>query len=755
MCSPGARSIVTSCWPPWEFVTLINESGTVNVCVVASSLVRVIVSHRETDRVLGSNEKLTCLSVATDAPPSGQALDSALALVAGAVVWLSFPPPPPHAAATSPSASTPAAAAHLHLFAMSPLLSTRTRTRTRVIQPLEVRPGAHFGLRVRRPLARRLSDPGATVSADELAEGSDRGDRARRAVGACRAQRGLQGPGATGGAPPAAHGVPARPGPHRELEGLPPAQAQDPGVPGAGGRPLPGPADAHPGGGPDRPYRRAGPGPERGPHGGHRARPRPGAHAVRPPRRGGPVTVPGPALPPQRTAPAGRRPPGGRRTRPQPDLGGPRRHREPHLDHAHPGHAGGSGGPVRRPDRLREPRHRRRHPGRGPRRRGAPAGTGGRPGAHPRRTGGPAGDGPRGGQRRPHRDQAVGSGGRGPGRAPLVHVRARLPPGRRRGRAAEGGRGDPGAVRVLPRPSRGDPRGVPSGSGGHADPHRRLHRGDDGPVRPPHVRAALPSPGLAPLGGFRERCASRPLARFRDEDIQAVRERTDLVKVVGQYLTLKKAGHDSMVGLCPFHPEKTPSFSVSPSKQVYYCFGCGEGGDAVKFLTRVESLTFPEAIERLAHDAGIQLRLEAESPADRRAASRRQSLHRANAEAAGLYHRLLMDGKEGAEARQYLSSRGIDRAAAEEFEIGYSPMYSDFLLRRLSSNFSPEILVEAGLASKDGSGTVRDRFRGRITFPIHDLAGQAVAFGARLLAGEGAKYVNSAESPVYRKGRVL
>ncbi len=245
------------------------------------------------------------------------------------------------------------------------------------------------------------------------------------------------------------------------------------------------------------------------------------------------------------------------------------------------------------------------------------------------------------------------------------------------------------------------------------------------------------------------------MARFRDEDIQEVRERTDLVKVVGQYLTLKRAGHDSMVGLCPFHPEKTPSFSVSPSKQVYYCFGCGEGGDAVKFLSRVESLTFPEAIERLAHEAGVQLRLEAESPADRRAASRRQSLHRANAEAARLYHRTLMEGREGAEARQYLSSRGIDRAAAEEFEIGYAPMYSDFLLRRLSSNFSPEILVEAGLASKDGSGTVRDRFRGRITFPIHDLAGQAVAFGARLLAGEGAKYVNSAESPVYRKGRVL
>jgi DNA primase len=234
-----------------------------------------------------------------------------------------------------------------------------------------------------------------------------------------------------------------------------------------------------------------------------------------------------------------------------------------------------------------------------------------------------------------------------------------------------------------------------------------------------------------------------------------VRERTDLVKVVGQYLTLRKAGHDSLVGLCPFHTEKTASFSVSPSKQVYYCFGCGSGGDAVRFLMGVEALAFPEAIERLARDAGITLRYEGDSPGERRAASRRQSLHRANAEAADLYRRTLLEGREAAAAREYLEGRGFDRGAIEEYGIGYAPSYPDFLLRRLSGHFSPELLVEAGLALREGSGGVRDRFRSRITFPVHDLAGHAVGMGARLLSGEGPKYLNSPETPIYKKARVL
>ena len=246
--------------------------------------------------------------------------------------------------------------------------------------------------------------------------------------------------------------------------------------------------------------------------------------------------------------------------------------------------------------------------------------------------------------------------------------------------------------------------------------------------------------------------------RIRQEDLEAVRERTDIVKLVSGYLTLKKSGHDSFAGLCPFHTEKTPSFSVSPSKGVYYCFGCGAGGDAIRFVREVERLEFSEAVERLAKEAGITLRYEGDTPAGRRAASRRQGLHRVNEAAFDLYHQMLTDGREGDDARRYLEQRGIDREAASAFGIGYAPGYPDFLLRRLARSFSVEILVEAGLAVRDDEGNVRDRFRGRITFPVHDLAGRAVGIGARVLPGEreeGPKYLNSPETPVYRKGEVL
>jgi DNA primase len=246
--------------------------------------------------------------------------------------------------------------------------------------------------------------------------------------------------------------------------------------------------------------------------------------------------------------------------------------------------------------------------------------------------------------------------------------------------------------------------------------------------------------------------------RIRQDDIETVRERTDLVKVVSQYLTLKKSGHDSFSGLCPFHAEKTPSFSVSPSKAVYYCFGCGAGGDAIRFLREVEHLDFGEAVERLAKDAGVTLRYEGDSAAERRAMSRRQSLNGANEQAFQLYHQMLLDGREGQDARDYLTQRGIDRETIEAFGIGYAPRYPDFLLRRLARGSSPELLVEAGLAIKDDRGQVRDRFRGRVTFPVHDLSGRAVGIGARVLPGDrddGPKYLNSPETPIYRKGEVL
>jgi DNA primase len=245
--------------------------------------------------------------------------------------------------------------------------------------------------------------------------------------------------------------------------------------------------------------------------------------------------------------------------------------------------------------------------------------------------------------------------------------------------------------------------------------------------------------------------------RIRQEDIEAVRERTDIAKVVSGYLALRKAGHDSLVGICPFHTEKTPSFSVSPSKGVYYCFGCGAGGDAVKFLEQLENLTFREAVERLAQGAGVTLRYEAESAGERRAASRREALHRANADAAGLFHRTLAESPDATDARAYLAGRGIDRETSDRFEIGFAPPSQNFLLRALTRSASAELLIEAGLASRDAAGGVRDRFRDRITFPIHDLSGRAVAFGARLVKDvEGQpKYLNSRETDVYKKGHVL
>jgi DNA primase len=252
------------------------------------------------------------------------------------------------------------------------------------------------------------------------------------------------------------------------------------------------------------------------------------------------------------------------------------------------------------------------------------------------------------------------------------------------------------------------------------------------------------------------------VARIRQEDVDTVKERTNIVQLVGQYLTLKRSGHDSMTGLCPFHQEKSPSFSVSPSKGVFYCFGCGKGGDAITFLREMESLTYVEAIERLAQASGVQLRLEGDSPAERRAAEHRKALYRANEEASTLFRRMLTEGREAEDARAYVTERGLTPEALETFELGYAPGYPDFLLRRLSKarDLSPEILLEAGLATRGDDGTVRDRFRGRITFPIQDLQGRHIGFGARVLpsdprAGEQAKYLNTAETPIYRKHEVL
>lgn len=246
--------------------------------------------------------------------------------------------------------------------------------------------------------------------------------------------------------------------------------------------------------------------------------------------------------------------------------------------------------------------------------------------------------------------------------------------------------------------------------------------------------------------------------RIRPEDIALVRERTSIADVVSEYVTLKPAGGGQVKGLCPFHDEKTPSFSVAPAKGVYYCYGCGVGGDVINFLMAREHLTFAEAVERLADRAGIQVRYVEAGPAPVRAQQgQRQRLTAANAAAAEFYGEQL--GAPGARlAREFLAQRGFDRDAAGDYGCGYAPEGWDVLTKHLrQKGFSDTELVTAGLAKQARSGSLIDRFRRRLLWPIRDLTGDVIGFGARKLFDDddGPKYLNTPETPLYKKSHVL
>ena len=247
--------------------------------------------------------------------------------------------------------------------------------------------------------------------------------------------------------------------------------------------------------------------------------------------------------------------------------------------------------------------------------------------------------------------------------------------------------------------------------------------------------------------------------RIRDESIAQVREATDVVVLVGEYVALRPAGGSRMKGLCPFHQEKTPSFTVDSSRAHWYCFGCGEGGDAIDFLQKQESLSFIEAVERLAQRAGVELQYQGRSAGERGSLGRKSRLVAAHVEAVEFYHRALLESPDARAARDYLRSRGFDRATAERFRLGWAPAGSwEALVGHLrSKGFRPEELTEAGLA-RTGSRGLRDAFHARLLFPVFDVGGNPVAFGGRLLdggSGQGPKYVNTAETPVWYKGRAL
>jgi DNA primase len=244
--------------------------------------------------------------------------------------------------------------------------------------------------------------------------------------------------------------------------------------------------------------------------------------------------------------------------------------------------------------------------------------------------------------------------------------------------------------------------------------------------------------------------------RIRDEDIAAIRERSPIDEVVGEYLQLKNAGGGSLKGLCPFHDEKTPSFNVTPARGLFYCFSCAEGGDAIKFVQKIDGLSFIEAVERLAGRAGIELRYEQGGYVPGQEQSQRRRLIDAHRAAAEFYAEQLRQ-PQAEHARKFLSERGFELKDAARFGVGYSPKAWEDLTRHLRGRgFTDAELITAKL-SREGTRGARDWFRGRLMWPIRDLSGDVIAFGARKLDpdDDGPKYLNTPETSLFRKSTVL
>jgi len=240
------------------------------------------------------------------------------------------------------------------------------------------------------------------------------------------------------------------------------------------------------------------------------------------------------------------------------------------------------------------------------------------------------------------------------------------------------------------------------------------------------------------------------------EVVDEVRSRADILNVIGDYVNLRKRGRN-WVGLCPFHAEKTPSFTVSPDKGMFYCFGCGEGGNVFTFLMRIENLTFQEALRNLASRVGVTIPERPLTTSDKQRRQKQERVADALEVAARFYTKLLLQLPEGEEGRTYLASRDFDNTIARDFRLGWAPRNWDGITEHLrSKGFSPEEAEGAGLAVKRDSGGYYDRFRGRIVFPILSVQGRVMGFGGRLVKDEdGPKYLNSPETVVYRKSDVL
>ena len=246
------------------------------------------------------------------------------------------------------------------------------------------------------------------------------------------------------------------------------------------------------------------------------------------------------------------------------------------------------------------------------------------------------------------------------------------------------------------------------------------------------------------------------MARYTQESIEGLREAVDMVALVSKETDLRRAG-TRWTGLCPFHEERTPSFSVNAEEKLYHCFGCQKGGDSISFVMETEGLDFPQAVEALAERFGVELKREREDPEEEERRKRRERLLALLERTTDFYSTFLWDAPESARARDYLAGRGLGEEVLRAFRVGYAPKAWDRVLtgaRR--GGFSEAELLASGLATRARNGNLLDRFRERIMFPLADNRGRVLGFGARAMRAEqGAKYINTAENEIYKKGRQL
>src|SRR5918992_890873 len=246
------------------------------------------------------------------------------------------------------------------------------------------------------------------------------------------------------------------------------------------------------------------------------------------------------------------------------------------------------------------------------------------------------------------------------------------------------------------------------------------------------------------------------MARFSRESVDRVKEAADIVEIVSAHTDLRRAGQ-RYTGLCPFHDERTPSFSVDPLQKIYYCFGCEAGGDVFRFVEEKEGLDFPDAVESLAERYGVELEREREDPRAEQARRKRARLYELLERTAEFYARFLWDSPKAAKAREYLAGRGLREEVLREFGVGMAPpVWDQVLVSSQRAKFTLPELVGAGLIQKGRQGGHYDRFRKRIMFPIRDQRGRVLGFGARALsADQRPKYLNSPEGELYRKSETL